>query len=249
MATRNPREVGRGLPPPIARKIAHGEWIRTAHGGVPAAAPANTIRSLLAALRLDVDLIEVDLRRSADGRLVLWHDSEIDGPDGKLAIGEHTFRDLSSALERSVGEPLADLATAMRAVDGKAGLMIDLKEGGLDEPLTEALRRTSFAPVVVCGKFRESLVAIGRRHKEVGTSLTLDKAWRAGAERPLDQAGTGALTIAWQIAESSFVEQCHALGLAVFAWTVDDRASMRKLLAAGVDGITSNRPDLFPARS
>jgi len=46
-------------------------------------------------------------------------------------------------------------------------------------------------------------------------------------------------------ADPAFVARCHARGLAVLAWTVDDLSLMRRLLAMGVDGLTSNHPDLF----
>ena len=40
----------------------------------------------------------------------------------------------------------------------------------------------------------------------------------------------------------------HAEGITVIAWTVDDPATMRGLVAIGVDGITTNRPDLLVAQ-
>ena len=77
-------------------------------------------------------------------------------------------------------------------------------------------------------------------------SLTLDHAWRRRyGDDGIERIDTDAVTVDWRILDLALVERCHARGLAVLAWTVDDLPLMRQLLAMGVDGLTSNRPDRF----
>lgn len=57
--------------------------------------------------------------------------------------------------------------------------------------------------------------------------------------------GATGLSVEYHLLRPPFVETCHEAGFFVFAWTVDDPAIMRRLIAEGVDGITTNRPDLL----
>ncbi len=71
------KPVGAGLPSPLRERLAAGRWLRTAHGGAPYAALSNTAGAIEAAAALGVDVIEVDVRATADGRMVLWHDEDV----------------------------------------------------------------------------------------------------------------------------------------------------------------------------
>jgi len=234
------------LPEPLRGRLSRGEWIRTAHRGAPKVAPGNTLRSILAALAFGVDLVEIDVHRTPDGRLVLWHDDHITSGLHRYAVDEVEFSTLYAAVEKSLGEELIDLPLAIQAVAGKAGLMVDLKADMLAGPIMDCARAATDTPLVVCGDYRDTLREIRASDRSIGTSLTLDRSYRLrdGTLVP-EQFDTDAVTIAYQIAEGELIARCHELGIAVLAWTVDDLPLMRRLLAADVDGLTSNRADLF----
>jgi glycerophosphoryl diester phosphodiesterase len=63
--------------------------------------------------------------------------------------------------------------------------------------------------------------------------------------RYLGQSGADNVMLYHKIITRSAVRALHSAGLHVFTWTVDDVERMRQLIALGVDGITTNRPDLF----
>ncbi len=150
------------------------------------------------------------------------------------------------AVEIGQGEHIISLADGLDAVRDRAALLIDLKADGLAGQIVETVRRADAGPVVVCGHYWESLREITRRAPAIGTSLTLDRAWqRQHGDDVIERIDTDAVTVDLRIIDAVFVARCHTRGLAVLAWTVDDLALMRRLLALGVDGLTSNRPDLF----
>lgn len=236
---------GSGLPPALARRLADGEWIRTGHRGAPRVAPGNSLRAVEAAAGLGMDLVEVDVRRSADGALVLWHDEDVRA-GRRLPVAETPLPDLRAAFLAAFGEELIELDTALLALKGRAGLLIDLKEEGLVEDILAALRARGFEDAVVCGEYRDDLREVKRAAPWVGTSLTLGLGWRErGAGPSVEEIDTDAVTVAWPHVDRDFVRRCHARGLAVLVWTVDNAALMRRLLRLGVDGLTSNRPDLL----
>lgn len=236
---------GAGLPTPLRARLAAAGWLRTAHRGAPTVAPGNSRRAILAAVDLGVEMVEVDIHRTADGHLVLWHDETILVGDAHIPLATATRAALQS-VDIGQGERLIGLADGLDAVRGRAALLIDLKADGLAEQIVATVRACGEQPVVVCGDFWESLREIKQRAPEIGTSLTLDHRWRQRhGDDVIERIDTDAVTVDWRIIDPAFVARCHARGLAVLAWTVDDLTLMERLLAMGADGLTSNRPDLF----
>ncbi|MDQ2787183.1 MAG: glycerophosphodiester phosphodiesterase [Chloroflexota bacterium] len=230
---------------PLRERLAGGGWLRTAHRGAPMVAPGNSRRAIVAATNLGVDMVEVDIHRTADGCLMLWHDDALTINGARIPLATATMTALQ-AVDIGQGEHIISLADGLDTVRGHAALLIDLKADGLAEQIVETVRACGEQPVMVCGRFWESLREITRRAPEIGTSLTLDHTWqRQYGDDAIERIDTDAVTVDWRILDPAFVARCHTRGLAVLAWTVDDLSLMRRLLATGVDGLTSNRPDLF----
>src|SRR5215472_1200756 len=239
------RIPGQGLPAPLRDRITGGGWVRTAHGGLIAAGTANSLRAIRAAVALGVDMVEVDIHRTADERLVLWHDQTFPVGDTHIPIGETALEQLR-CIDIGDGERIIELSDALDAVNGRAALLIDLKADGLAAPIVADVQGREPQDVAVCGHYWETLREIKRRAPEIGTSLTLDRRWREWyGEGVIERIDTDAVTVDWRVLDPVFIARCHAQGLAVFAWTVDEPDLMRRLVALGVDGLTSNRADLF----
>jgi glycerophosphoryl diester phosphodiesterase len=238
--------VGYRLPPALRGRLRAGQWLRTAHRGLPYVAPGNTASAIAAAAGLGVDVIEIDLHATADGRLVLWHDEAIPAPGQSVPIASTTLHKLRQ-LDLGQGEHIIELADAMAIARDRAALMIDLKTNGLARPIAETARRLNFAPLIVCGHFWGSMRWLRRHVPEIGISFTLDRPWRRRLGQALIDRSADAVTVNRCMIDRALISHYHARGVAVLAWTVDDPAEMQRLLDLGVDGLTSNRPDLFPA--
>jgi glycerophosphoryl diester phosphodiesterase len=65
--------------------------------------------------------------------------------------------------------------------------------------------------------------------------------------RILGEVDASATTLNHKLISRAVVERCHALGVAVLAWTVDDHALLRQLDELGVDGVITNDPRIFRA--
>jgi glycerophosphoryl diester phosphodiesterase len=63
----------------------------------------------------------------------------------------------------------------------------------------------------------------------------------------LDRAGATVATLHYLVATRAVIDRCHAHGAAVWAWTVDDPRAVKRLTAAGVDGIVTNDPRVLAA--
>jgi glycerophosphoryl diester phosphodiesterase len=239
--------------------------VRIAHRGGGSLAPENSIDGIERSLAYGIEMIEVDVRRTRDGVLVLSHDPTPHG--AAVAVHDATLAEL-----RAASPALATLDDALDAARGRARLNLDLKATDLAEDVIEAIRRRGAgdACIVSCldgaclARVAELAPAIPRffsyppdyggasrkpwlkpvvNAAVAGMRLTMPARLRRML-RPLP--GTHA-TIYAPLITRRLVDLAHGLGIELYTWTVDDPAEMRRLAALGIDGITSNRPDLLAA--
>lgn len=118
------------------------------HRGAAKMALENTAQSIVAALELRVDAIEVDVRRTKDGQLVLLHDPSTErvtqpGLPHMLAR-QHTLKELQQAQLKD-GQRLLSLEKAMQLVGSNTPLVLDIKSRGCAD---EIIRLSSIYPEV-----------------------------------------------------------------------------------------------------
>jgi glycerophosphoryl diester phosphodiesterase len=226
----------------------NGPLLRIGHRGAAALAPANTVAAIEAALALGVDMVELDVLGKPDRTLVLGHSHrELEAEPAAL---EDVFAFLS---ERSPG----------------TGLLADVKGGGFERELVEALRRHDLVgravastyglgtlralrqlePGLTCSRtYPPSRLGLGGRRfvpvfgpVRAGLRLTLP----SRIEAIVGEAEVSAATLDHRLVTRAAVERCHSLGVAVLAWTVNDRSALRKLDLLGVDGVITDDPRIF----
>jgi glycerophosphoryl diester phosphodiesterase len=213
------------------------------------------MRSFVRAAELGCEMIECDVRCSADGVLVLAHDDAVtDAGSRRYEIAGCDAKALHS-LDIGAGDgvpTLAELVEWARAAG--IAVMADMKvEGdGVEAAVAAALAPLAPERKVVPGAGEASR----RRFREVEPtlplSLSLDRAaepWlqSGGFERFLAAPDTEAVTWEHPLLTAERICALKENGLRVYAWTVDDPALMGRLRDDGVDGIISNRPDLLRA--
>lgn len=259
-----------GPAPLPAATSSHANPLVLAHRGGMGLWPENTLHAFRAALALGVDVLEIDVRRSADGRLVVFHDADLDRTtNGRGALAARTLAELSRldaghdfSLDRGRTFPLRGrglripaLAEVFRELPG-AQLSIELKEATRDgaETLCALVEHHQVGERVLVASFhQEPIDAFRARCPEVGTAATPGEAWRlylasALGLRNLVRPPAAALFIferlgPFQPVTERFVSDAAALNLPVYVWGVDDDAAVRRLLDTGVAGIATDRPD------
>jgi glycerophosphoryl diester phosphodiesterase len=220
---------------------------RVGHRGAGADEPQNTLRSFERAIAIGVEMVETDVRQSRDGVLVLSHDEEIRAGGQELIVAEHDFAALRS-LDLGHGERIPTLAEALAVVRERCGIMIDLKGEGFETELVAAIRSSGlpYDQIVVPGGTRHSRAIIRSLDPAIPISLSLDADWdRRITPEFIDGIDTDAVTWEHPLITPERVALLHERGLLVYTWTVDDLATMRRVIAAGVDGVITNRPTLF----
>jgi glycerophosphoryl diester phosphodiesterase len=224
---------------------------RVGHKGADLVVPGNTLASFEVALEHGVDMIEFDVLRGRDGRLVLAHDyRDAARPDVVT---------LEQGLEHFAGEAYAGVE-----------LNVDLKLPGYERVVLDALSSQGLAErSLISTQYPESLDAIGelapgqRRGWSVPRvrSDPTRSPWKkpfalvaaafmrrrlpGQADRMLRAGRCQAVMTHWRLVSRRLVQRVHAAGGQVYVWTVDDTDHIERLSALGVDGVISNDPRLF----
>jgi glycerophosphoryl diester phosphodiesterase len=215
-----------------------------AHRGASAEAPENTLASFSLALEQGCDMIELDVRLSRDGEVVVCHDSHL----GRLAGLGRRVEAMTLAELRQVdvggGQRIPSLADVLSLVAGRAGLDVEMKTRSTtrDRLATAVGELVHGWPgtLVVSSFDTKAIECLGGLRPELAVAPIYDAGASPGTGEPYPYA-----IVEHSLATASFVTRCHRAGRRVLVWTVDDADRMRELQAIGVDGICSNRPALL----
>jgi glycerophosphoryl diester phosphodiesterase len=244
-------------------------FLRIGHSGAAGLAPANSLASLALALELGVDMVEFDVRPCREA-LVLLHDdslARLGQPARRVSLS--TLAELHE-LEIGPGERVATLPEALALLKGRALINIDLKAAGYEGDVLEAVRTYGMeADVLYSTVIPSSLRRLRQLDPQARLGLTYPQD-RAGASekpylQPLVRSALAAMRwslpyrilsmmvkakaetamLYYPVVTSQTVQIVQGAGKKVFAWTVDSAEQIRRYMDLGVDGITTNRPDLF----
>jgi glycerophosphoryl diester phosphodiesterase len=224
---------------------------RVGHKGADHVSPGNTLASFEAALEHGVDMIEFDVLRLPDGRLVLAHDYEDGGRPDALTLDE--------GLDHFAGEAYSHVE-----------LDVDLKLTGYEREVVDGLSARGLAErTVISTHYLDSIDLIGQLAPGLRRGLSVPRltndptksSWQkpialaiAAAARRLVPIRAGrliragrfeALMCHWRLVSPRLVHAVHAAGGQLYVWTVDDAAHIEQLSAMGVDGVITNDPRLF----
>lgn len=245
-----------------------GAPLLIAHRGGAALAPENTLEAFRSALeRWEADILEMDVRLSRDGEVVVIHDPTVDRTtDGTGRVEDLTwgelkeldagFRFLDPAGQpsfRGRGVRIPRFQEVLEAFPG-ARLNVEAKDPRVAGPLVNLIRRYRAEPRVLVAaewerhrrRVRDYPGPWGSSRHQIALFLLLHRLPWGGPYTP----GADALQVpethrGIRIVTPRFVREAHRKGLAVHVWTVDDPADMLRLLSWGVDGIQTDRPDLL----
>jgi glycerophosphoryl diester phosphodiesterase len=209
---------------------------RIGHGGASSLVPANTLASFDAALSVGVDMIEFDVRAHR-GELIL----------------AHTILHARRRRCLRLNEALAHLSSPRF---GEVELNVDLKHRGCEPTLLEQLRRwgllertliSSQVPEVL-DRVRE-LDGSARVGISVGGTVARMsrrwRDWRAEVLEGLHSRRWDALMAQHRLIDRALLEQVSERRGLLYAWTVNERIAMDRLLGLGVHGIATGDPRLF----
>ena len=239
-----------------------------AHRGGAALAPENTMEAFRCAVdEWDADMLEMDVRLTADRRVVVIHDETVDRTtDGTGRIRDMTWaeaRELDAGFRfpggggapwRGRGVRLPLFEEVLEAFPGLR-MIVEPKAAETAGPLVRLIRAAAAERRVLVGAEFESARAGARGYsgpwgasrRQVVPFWVLHRLGPAGRWHAPAADGfqlperSGRL----KVVTRALIRAARAANMPVYVWTVDDPADMRRLLDWGADGIMTDRPDVL----
>lgn len=224
-----------------------------AHRGASGTHPENTIAAFAETAALGCEMVEFDVRATADGHLVILHDESVDRTtDGAGKIWQLSFEqvrrlDANAGHADYAGIQIPTLREVLDCLPRTMELNIHVYPGPTDgasiveKVCRDIQARDLYATAFIAGadevmqlvidtdaKVRRCLLGSQDR---VDTYAQLAKQMGCSNVQPLHRITT-----------SAFCEEAHRLGLFVHPFYADDEAEMTRLIKCGVDGILTNYP-------
>jgi glycerophosphoryl diester phosphodiesterase len=238
-----------------------------AHRGASAYAPENTLPAFQLAMEHRVDGCEFDVRVSADGVPIVFHDptlgrtTDLEGEVAALTLEELRRADAGHRFTpdggrtfpfRGQGVRIPTLAEVIRTLAGMP-LLIELKVAAAMEPVAKLLqeaRATDRAVVAsfhkeALGVFRSAPFLSGASRFDLGVLLLRARLRWPARRLPYRVAAMPQKRWGLQLFSPGVASHARSAGCPVHVWTVDDPDEARLLWSQGVSGIITNAPDVI----
>jgi len=223
----------------------------TAHRGSSKAAPENTMAAISKAIEEGADWVEIDVQETADGEVVVFHDSDfmkLAGVD--LKIWDATMADLKKIdigswfAPEFEDERVPTLDDVLNECKGKIGVNIELKYYGHDEKLEQRV-----AEIVEAHDMVSDVVFMTLKIDAVKKMKSIRPNWTVGllmsvSAGNLKNIDADFLAVNASFANRSFIRAAHADGREVHVWTVNDAPTMSTMIGRGVDSLITDKPAL-----
>jgi glycerophosphoryl diester phosphodiesterase len=213
-----------------------------AHRGASRDSTENCESALIMALRSGADMIEVDVRTTADGRFVLFHDESTERLAGvKLVIEETGLEDLRSVNLRG-GEYILTLEEALDIVPGEIPLNLEIKSRKTGRELGEFVRKLPGARRLIISSFmREEVDAFREASPGTPVSILVRKPGPADV-RSASEDGFFSINVGVRYFDEWLVRECESVGIPLFLYTVNEEEKFVTLAGMGVTGFFTDRP-------
>lgn len=244
-------------PRPLPWKSRYPVFVM-AHRGFSGIAPENTLTAFQRAIQIGSDFIELDVRFSRDGKLVVFHDDTLERTtNGRGRVAAFTLQELKKLDAGSwfglsfSDEKIPTLAEVLHLAKGRILVNIELKKGDhgrytmndlADQALKE-VRESGMEGQVLFSSFDLSAIRhLSERDPSIPLALITRNPWTS----PRDLWGGTPLPFL-NPRKSSLTEAnlatAHQEGVRIVVWTVDLEEEMEKFVSMGVDGLITNYPD------
>ena len=217
-------------------------FLKIGHRGARAYEIENTLESYKKAIEMGANAIELDVRQSRDGNLMVIHDDNLKKVFGKdVHVAEATLE----KLKELTGNRIPTFEEALRAIDGNVEkILVELKEVGFEKNVIDSIKKENLNGRVIIVSFHEqALLNVRKLDRTIQTGLIYVR-----HKNPIDAAlnlKAQYLVSLYRFTHAKNIEDAHNHNLKVIVWTINNKEEIKKYKAKGVDGIASDKPDIF----
>ena len=245
---------------------------RVAHRGGAHLAPENTFAAFVNALSLPVDAIELDVHMSRDGHVIVFHDNHVhkrtNGSGNLLDLDMSYLRRLDAAARHPGGWPepqqIPTLSEVLDLARGRAQVYIEIKPGkrrqtyqsypNIAEKVIALVQQAGMVDNVLVMSFDWLILPVIKSlEPSIETGMLISKrVWNPRASNGMqllfekaEEYGCVWINMDYKLFTAEMPQTVHNNGFKLGLWTVNAEEDILRFAAAGVDSLTSDRPDLF----
>jgi glycerophosphoryl diester phosphodiesterase len=213
--------------------------------------PENSLAAFVHARQSGAHLLEVDLRRSADGKLYCYHDRQLARLTGFKGEFEKTDSSVIDSLRLKLQEPVLSFESFLSNFGGKIGIVLDIKSERVEEDIVSLTSRLSDRfPLVYSSFHPEVITRIRELLPSASTALIVGPLRNLRPRLDITEyllrlgqrIGCGGIHLSRRLAGRKRIGRLIAEGFSLCLWTIDDGPSAEKYLKLGVSGIITNTP-------
>lgn len=238
------------LPMPTSRVSQRRTQI-VGHRGASGLAPENTLAAFQLAVNLGIDGVEFDVQRTADGHLVVFHDDDLD----RTTSGSGLMREKSLAELQSLdagswfsftfsGEKIPTLEGFFDFMKSNNLLLfLEMKDPflfpGMEAEVAALIRQYKFEERTCVRSFYHPAL---HEFYKIAPEIPVSELWFDHVPAREDSTFP-TLNLLYTLLTPALIQEIHARGQKVDVWTVNDVETAKALIAASIDGITTDFPD------
>ena len=227
----------------ILRRLTVKPFAVVGHRGAGGELPENTLKAFERGIAAGADVVECDVRETADGKLVVVHDPDfkrVAGVDAR--VKELTLKEIKERIRVAGTEPVPTLREVVETVNGRCGLFVEIKEPETTEKVVEEVLSLSENPewIALISFYPEALKRVKEIEGELTTGLIYSRP--PGGIVTAREVGAEIVLPRWPLATEKAVRFAHRLKEVVVAWLIDDERSFERALKNGVDAMATDYP-------
>lgn len=219
------------------------------HRGASACELENTFKAFEKAIELGANMIELDVRLSKDGHLIVMHDQKIDRTtNGKGFVRDLTLDELRK-FQTLNNEKIPTLQEIIESMKGRCDLYIELKEEGCEQKIVDIIQKNSLHDnVIVISFIHPSLKRIKELDPRIRTSALI-RSVHICITKIVDNANADFAHLCWESIPNKiellkkYMQEKKSIG--IITWHEEDPRIIEELIKLEVDGICSYKPDLL----
>ena len=218
--------------------------IAIGHRGAAGYCLENTKSSVIKALELGVDYVEIDVHRTSDNHLIVFHDALLDRLTNKKGyISDFSLSELKSTVKLANGDTIPTLQEICELVNDHGRLFVEIKVRGIEKQVVDIVSKYfNFNSFVIASFCHETIVNVKNLNPSIIT-VALFEGIPINLKTFIKSTKADFLGMGIDSIDEIAINQLKKNGAKVIVWTVDNIKEIKRLQKFKVDGIISNFPD------
>ncbi|MBY8989388.1 MAG: hypothetical protein KGD58_01425 [Candidatus Lokiarchaeota archaeon] len=229
------------------------------HRGTRINVDENTILAFSKALEYGANCVELDVRKTKDGKLVVLHDSAIDRTtNGSGLLNDYTLTEIRKFKTKIQHSEIPLLTEVLDALKGKIKFMIDLKETNLLEDLSKFIRKNDILEeCIISGRILTDLLEFKRIYPQSkicynitkGQGLSFNNFMNLGTNEII-RLNFDLISLHSSSVSQEFIELCHKNDIKSLSWDFlnydNPLQKIQSMINLGIDGILFDNHNYIP---